>query len=77
MKRRWLPAMLLRGSMASSLAGGGAPAPGVQSTAGQACCGCWWPEGESRGNTLGPPEDRLVESTIGGWDSRERGFFRT
>ena len=68
MKRHWLRGLLLGVSLALLLAGGVALANGRYITADQACFECWDSTDQVRGNLNGPPEDKTVVFTIGGWN---------
>jgi hypothetical protein len=68
MKKNWLRGMLLGVSMALLLSGGVALAAGVYIKVDKPCFECWEAPDQIRGNLLAPPEDKVVELTIGGWN---------
>ena len=68
MKKNRLRGLLLGVSLALLLAGGVALANGPYITADQTCFECWDATDEVRGNVNGPPADKAVLFTIGGWN---------
>ena len=66
MKRHWLRGVLLGVSLALLLAGGVAVAQGLYAMPDQDCFECQY-----RADGWPPPEDRILELTIGGYDTMD------